>query len=143
MTTFSGGCLCGSVTYTGSDPQSGGYCYCNDCRRSSGTGHCSHMIVAEASFSSAGEVRFYDSPADSGNRVSRGFCPICGSPVYSRNSGMPGMVFVRASSLNETEVFEPMMTVYTSRAPHWDQPSDSVPGFPEMPPPSDMPDLEA
>ena len=56
---------------------------------------------------------------------------------------MPGMVFVRVSSLNETEVFEPMMTVYTSRAPHWEQPSDSVPGFPEMPPPSDMPDLEA
>jgi len=101
------------------------------------------MIVAEVSFSLAGEVRYYDSPADSGNMVSRGFCPTCGSPVHSRNSGMPGMVFVRASSLNEAEVFEPMMTVYTSRAPHWDRPLDSVPGFPEMPPPSDMPDLKA
>ena len=100
------------------------------------------MIVAEACFSSDGELRFYEAPADSGNIVSRGFCPNCGSPIVSRNSGMPGVVYVRASSLDQTEVFEPAVTVYTSRAPAWDQPQDSLPGFPEMPPPSDMPDLE-
>ena len=143
MTTFSGGCLCGSVRYEGSGPQGGGFCYCDDCRRSSGTGHCSHMMVAECDLSVEGEVRVFDKPADSGNGVSRGFCPTCGSPVFSRNSGVPGMVFIRASSLDQAEVFQPMMSVYASRAPAWDQPSDALPAFDEMPPPADRPAMEA
>ena len=143
MNTFTGGCLCGSVRYEGIDPQGGGHCYCRDCRRSSGTGHCSHMVVAETAFSAAGELTFFDAPADSGNVISRGFCPTCGSPVYSRNSGMPDLVFVRASSLDQPEDFEPAMIVYTSRAPAWDQPMAGLPAFAEMPPPADMPDLEA
>lgn len=143
MTEFSGRCLCGRISYAGRDPQGGGHCYCDDCRRSSGTGHCSHMIVAAGNFSVDGDVSFFESPADSGNIVSRGFCGRCGSPLYSTNSGMPEMVFVRASSLDEPGVFAPMMAVYTSRAPAWDSPADTVPGFAEMPPPAGMPELEA
>jgi len=140
MTSFSGGCLCGKVRYEGSDPQGGGHCYCDDCRRTSGTSHGSHMIVAESSLSVSGEVRFFEAPADSGNSVDRGFCPDCGSPIFSRNSGMPGMAFVRASSLDDPNVFEPQMIVYTSRAPSWSQPDPSLTAFAEMPPPPDMPD---
>ena len=143
MTAFSGGCLCGKVSYQGNDPQGGGDCFCDDCRRSSGTGHCSHMMAAESDFSIEGEVRFFDKPSDSGNRVSRGFCPTCGSAVFSRNTGVPGMVFIRASSLDQTEIFQPMMSVYTSRAPAWDAPSDALPAFEEMPPSSDRPAMEA
>ena len=63
-----------------------------------------------------GEVRIFDMPADSGNMVSRGFFPTCGSPVHSTNSGMPGMVVVRASSLDDPGVFEPQMVTYAKRA---------------------------
>ena len=143
MASFTGACLCGSVRYRGTDAEGGGYCYCDDCRRSSGTGHCSHMMAREDTFSVEGDVRFFDKAADSGNKVSRGFCPTCGSPVYSRNSGMPGTVFIRASSLDQADVFQPMMTVYASRAPHWDRPLDSLPSFEEMPPPDDRPVMEA
>ena len=143
MGSFSGGCLCGEIRYEGSEPQGGGHCYCQDCRRSSGTSHCSHMIVSQSRFSVQGEVRFFESVADSGNMVSRGFCPSCGSPIYSRNSGMPGMVFVRASSLDNPDAFTPGLIVYASRAPAWGQPRDDLPVFAEMPPAPDMPNLEA
>ena len=73
MMEFSGGCLCGAVRYEGSEQKGGGHCHCIDCRKSSGTGHCSHMVVPEDSFRVTGEVRFFDRPADSGNMVSRGF----------------------------------------------------------------------
>ena len=82
MSNFSGGCLCGEVRYSGSE-QKGGYCHCVDCRKSSGTGHCSHMIVPESAFQVSGALTFFDAPADSGAVVSRGFCPTCGSAVYS------------------------------------------------------------
>lgn len=131
---FEGGCLCGAVRYRSEhEPQTVGHCYCTDCRKSSGTGHCTHVVVPEDGFSYTGEVRFYDRPADSGNMVSRGFCPNCGSAVFSRNSGMHGMAFPRASSLDDPNSITPQMIVYASRAPNWDHLDASLPAFAKMP----------
>jgi hypothetical protein len=131
---FSGGCLCGAVRYQSAvGPQVVGHCHCVDCRKSSGTGHCTHVVIPEDAFTVSGEVKFYDRPADSGNIVSRGFCPTCGSAVYSTNSGMPDMVFPRASSLDDPEIAKPQMVVYASRAPSWDHVDPELPVFPTMP----------
>lgn len=47
--TFSGGCLCGAVRYTCTRaPVAGAHCHCLDCRRTSGTGHGSHLAVPQA-----------------------------------------------------------------------------------------------
>ncbi|MBV8360519.1 MAG: GFA family protein [Deltaproteobacteria bacterium] len=43
----------------------------------------------------------YTETADSGNTVSRGFYPECGSPLFSRLSGMTDVVGVRAGSLDD------------------------------------------
>ncbi|MDX2317609.1 MAG: GFA family protein [Hyphomicrobiaceae bacterium] len=131
---FSGDCLCGAVHYQSAvAPQFIGQCHCVDCRKTSGTDHGTHLVVPEDGFSVSGEIKFYDHPADSGNIVSRGFCPECGSAIYSKNSAMAGMVFVRASSLDDLEIAKPQMIVYTSRAPSWSLLDTSVPNFPEMP----------
>jgi hypothetical protein len=131
---FSGGCLCGAVRYQSAvGPQVVGHCHCVDCRKSSGTGHCTHVVIPEDAFTVSGEVKFYDRPADSGNIVSRGFCPTCGSAVYSTNSGMPDMVFPRASSLDDPEIAKPQMVVYASRASSWDHVDPELPAFPTMP----------
>lgn len=141
---FSGGCLCSAVRYESTaEPAVTAHCHCVDCRKTSGTGHCSHMGMPEAALSINGEVKFFDAPADSGNTVSRGFCPTCGSAIYSTNSGMPGMVFLRASSLDDPEIFKPQFVVYAKRAPSWDATNPSLPTFDEMPPPSEMPDMQA
>lgn len=137
MAAIEGGCLCTAVRYSAVAPNGGGHCYCVDCRKASGTSHCSHMIVPEDGFSVSGEVRFFDKPSDAGNTVSRGFCPSCGSAVYSTNSAMPGMLFVRASSLDDPELFEPRMTVYASRAPGWTRIDEALPAFAEMPSPEE------
>lgn len=71
--------------------------------------------------------------ADSGNVVSRGFCGVCGSPIYARNSAMPGFVFPRASVLDDPEEARPQMIVYASRAPSWDRMSPILPTFATMP----------
>lgn len=135
MTTFSGGCLCGAVRYTCSaEPMMAGHCHCDDCRRTSGTGHCSHMAVPEDGLTINGDTKAYERAADSGHVVARHFCPTCGAAVFSRNSSMPGMTFLRASSLDDLEVFKPQMHVYASRAASWDQPGGGLPTFEKMPP---------
>lgn len=134
-----GGCLCGQIRYCCAEETGGGHCHCTDCRKTSGTGHGSHMIVPESAFSVTGKPKFFDKPADSGNMVSRGFCPECGSAIYSTNSGMPGLVFVRASSLDDTETFKPQMVVYADRAASWDTMDPALPAFATMPDAEDMP----
>ena len=133
-TTFEGGCLCGAVRYQSTaDAVGGGHCHCLDCRKSSRTGHCSHMVVPKEAVTVAGELKSYERPTDSGNVVNRMFCPNCGAPVYSLNSSMPEMIFIRASSLNDPELFEPKMVVFTSRAPSWDHIDPDLPAFATMP----------
>lgn len=134
MTEFTGGCLCGAVRYTcTAEPMMAGHCHCDDCRRSSGSGHSSHMLIPEASVTLSGPTTAYDRAADSGNMVSRHFCPTCGSAVFSTNASMPGMMFLRVSSLDDLEAFKPQMHVYASRAASWDKPGD-LPAFDKMPP---------
>jgi hypothetical protein len=98
------------------------------------------MIVPEHAFSVTGEVTRFDKRADSGNMITRAFCSTCGSPIFSTNAGMPGIVFVRASSLDDQEVFKPQMVVYTNRAASWDVMDRSLPRFALMPARDDIPD---
>ncbi len=132
--TLKGSCLCGAVSYeTQAEPAIVGHCHCIDCQKSSGTGHCTHVGLPEASLKVTGVIKFYDRPADSGNIIGRGFCPECGSAIFSRNSRMDGMAFLRASSLDDPNSITPQMIVYASRAPKWDTMDPSLPSFAEMP----------
>jgi len=133
---FSGGCACGAVRYEcNADPIAAGHCQCRACQRDSdsGTGHGSHIMLPKAASTVTGDVKFYDSPADSGNIVSRGFCPTCGTSVLSHNSGMPDMMAVRAASLDDPSLFEPMLVVFTESAQPWDTLDEDLPSFPKMP----------
>lgn len=135
MVDFTGGCLCGAVRYACSgEPAMAGHCHCEDCRRSSGSGHSSHLAVPDVSVQLDGEVKGYARAADSGRMVTRFFCPTCGAALYSTNDGMQGMMFLRASSLDDLEVFKPQMHVYASRAASWDHRTEGLPVFDVMPP---------
>ena len=131
---LSGGCLCGAVRYTvGAPPALAVNCYCTDCRRASGTAHSTHVAVPAEAFVLKGPVSFYESRADSGQMVKRHFCPDCGSPLYSTGDGGSGMVYLRASGLDDPDAVAPQVSVYVSRAPKWDRADPSLPAFPEMP----------
>lgn len=134
MTELKGGCLCGAVRFEIriEQPAVVGHCYCVDCRKSSGTAHCTHVVAPADGFTVTGATTSYERAADSGNIVARHFCPTCGSPVYSTNEGMPGLVFPRASCLDDPDAVTPQMSVYTSRAPGWDPADPDLPAFPLM-----------
>ena len=140
-TPVTGGCACGAIRYASTaEPSFSLICQCRQCQRATGGGHATAFVLPADAVTVTGEVRFFDQQADSGNTVSRGFCPTCGSAVYSTNSGMAGLVFPRASSLDDPEVFKPQMIVYRKRAPSWDVMDSSLPAFEGMPPAEAMPD---
>jgi hypothetical protein len=139
-TTYRGGCRCGAIRYEiAAEPLFGGQCQCRDCQHETGGGHSSFMAFPADAVNLTGTPRFYEVPADSGNRIRRGFCPSCGSPVVSLSSGMPEMTAVPAGSLDDPGVFRPGFVVYTSRGHAWDLVDPALPSFPQMPPMPDQP----
>jgi hypothetical protein len=137
FTPMTGGCLCGAVRYEiAAEPIFSGRCYCTDCRRSSATGHSAVMAIAQPTLTVKGKLAAFTKTVDSGQPSTRKFCPTCGSGIYSAPAAMPGVVFVKASSLDDPERFPGGASIYASRAPSWDQPPAGSPSFPEMPPPN-------
>ena len=133
---LAGGCLCGAVRYKVSgDLIFSGRCYCDDCRKTSGTGHNAVFAVPEQAVSITGKLTDFTKPGGSGQPITRRFCPVCGSRIASVATVMPGMVLITASTLDDPEKFVSQMSVFASRAPSWDRPPDGTPSFAEMPPP--------
>jgi hypothetical protein len=133
--TLTGGCLCGAVRYkVSADMIFSGKCYCEDCRKTSSSGHGSVYAVPEQSVSVTGKLTEYQKKGGSGQPITRRFCPVCGSRISATATVMPGVMMITASSLDDPEKFVSQMSVYTSRAPAWDRPPADTPSFPEMPP---------
>lgn len=135
MAKIKGGCLCGQVHYEiSAEPIMSGHCHCLDCQKNSGSGHTEHVMFPKAAVKITGKFSEFKSKADSGNTVTRAFCPSCGSPVYAASSGMPDMMTVRAGTLEDPEVFKPQVAVYAIRRHSWDHMDATVPSFDRMPP---------
>src|SRR5260370_24929730 len=130
----SGQWLGGAGRYSGeAEPKFQGKCYCTDCRKTSAAGHAAMMGFAADAIRIMGEIKEFASKADSGASVTRAFCPTCGAGICSRNDRMPGLIFLRASTLDDPGLFAPQMIVWAARAPAWDPVNPGVPTFAERP----------
>jgi hypothetical protein len=132
-----GKCLCGAVSYTlKAPPARMAQCHCKDCQRASGTGHMSLAFFSEDDVEISGETASYAVEAESGNTNTRHFCPACGSRVFGRNSGRPGVIGITAGCVDDNSWFETQAVVYAAQRPSWDVTSEDVPNFDAMPPPA-------
>lgn len=131
-----GQCLCGAVSYViKSGPVRMGQCHCSDCQRATGTGHSSMAFFPADQVKIKGETTGYASTGESGNIVTRHFCPVCGSRVFNLNSGRPGVVAITAGSADDSSWFTPQGVIFTKQRPSWDMTSADLPNFETTPPP--------
>jgi len=91
------------------------------------------MVPKESFKLVRGELKGFEITADSGNKVTRNFCPTCGSPVMNGFTSMPSLVEVAAGSLDDTSRFKPIMSIYVSSAPVWASIQADIPKYPKMP----------
>lgn len=131
-----GGCLCGAVRFkVHGVPIRMAQCHCRDCQRASGTGHMSNAIFKTADVEVSGTTASYASTADSGNTLTRHFCPTCGGRLFLYSASRPGMIVMAAGAFDDMSWFEPQIVLYTKNKPAWDLVSEAVPHFEGMPPP--------
>lgn len=121
MTKYTGGCACGAIKYTmQSEPEFSFHCQCRQCQRITGTGHASQFVLRADSVQIDGEIKYFDLTADSGNAKSSGFCPNCGTPILTMNTGNPELRFFHAATLDDPARFRPQKVLYHSSSQPWD-----------------------
>tara|TARA_Y100000994_G_scaffold243447_1_gene241808 strand:+ start:2587 stop:2997 length:411 start_codon:yes stop_codon:yes gene_type:complete len=113
MSIFTGSCLCGSVNYkSNSDPLVIQNCHCDQCRKATGSVYLTNLFIKEENFENTGEVNNYTHLSDAGNNMTKYFCPKCGSQVFGKNSGRPGIITIRAGTVNEKDIIKPIRNLF-------------------------------
>jgi len=80
-----------------------------------------------------GTMAEYRSKAESGSTVSHLFCATCGSKLFGKNTGMPGVMTVAAGTLNDPNAVTPQVAVFARSRPHWDPADAQVQSFDAQP----------
>lgn len=132
---FTGGCMCGAIRYECSaEPIMMGNCHCRDCQQATGTAFAAAMLVPRDAVSITGDVKYYDVTGESGSIVGRGFCPNCGSRLFSKPP-IPEFMGIMAGSLDDPSWFQPEADLYTSSGQPWDYLNPDLPHFAKLPSP--------
>jgi hypothetical protein len=133
---ISGGCLCGSVRYETRDPPiTARLCWCRVCQYLATGNAAVSVCFPSPGLSIWGDTCDFISTADSGNIMHRRFCPICGTHLVSEAETRPHLIFVRAGTLDNTELARPAATIWTDQAPSWACIDDRLPRWNGQPPP--------
>ena len=131
---FTGGCLCSKVRYEcTADPNFMWNGHCLEGQKATGTAYEAAIGIPAATLKVTGDVKYHDNKADSGNTLSRGFCPECGSRLLGKTSGMPDLAMITAGSLDDPKQYVPQLDIYISSAQPWDHMNPALPKFPKMP----------
>ena len=119
-TTQAGGCLCGAIRYeVDGELAPIQVCHCEDCRKAQGSAFAANVPVPTERFRlTTGEARLRAFESSPGKE--RLFCSACGSPLFSRLASLPGMVRIRAGTLDRGAPVELGFHFFTeSKAPWW------------------------
>ena len=114
-------CSCGqlSAVCTG-EPVRISVCHCLACKRSTGSAFGYNAHFPDAQVVLAGRATEFVRIGDDGGRITRSFCPICGTTVFYRNSGISGVVSVPVGGFADPAFPPPTVSVYhESRGCRW------------------------
>jgi hypothetical protein len=123
MTTYEGGCLCGSARYRAEGaPINERICHCRLCQRAIGAAFNARLMFKAEQVRYEGPVTFINSS----DALKRGFCRDCGTTLFSRREAQ-NIMAVTAGSLDQPELFRPTEHTWTSSRQPWLALNDGLP----------------
>ena len=133
--TSTGGCSCGRVRYriertTLFKPYA---CHCGDCQTRSGSAFAIQLPVIASDIRVAGETmeRHYQVPSGANARIVG--CAACLTRIYSATDQRPGLINLRAGTLDDSGSLVPGFHLWTSSKQSWVVIPDDVPAFDTQP----------
>jgi hypothetical protein len=116
-----GGCGCGQVRYTINAPQMPVVyaCHCTECQTQSGSAFGLQMPVFETMLSLTGDLISGERTQPSGAIGTINCCSKCLVRIYSKNSTRPGMLVMRAGTLDDSQHIIPKFHLWVRSKQFW------------------------
>jgi len=134
--TFTGSCLCKKVTYKlVGDAMRFYHCHCERCRKATGTGHASNIMVKPETEIEwlTGEELLGRYKVPEAERFYNCFCKECGSPM-PRVVPELGAVLIAAGSLDMVPEMKPQGRIFWDSRVEWSCDNSKLETFAEYPP---------
>ncbi len=90
-------------------------------------------MYAEAGIRLSGQPAAYAMQSEAGNTVTRLFCGTCGSPLFGKNTGMPGVMTVTMGRLDASDGLLPDVEIFARTRRDWDRPNPAIQSFDTQP----------
>ena len=117
---LAGSCQCGNAHYQiRSDSVVSVACHCNNCRKLSGSAFGISLVVKSADVTFSHNLKTWERPSDTGRRNKAWFCPDCGNRIYHQDPDAPSVVRIRAGTLDNDQIPEPMVHVFAADKVPW------------------------
>ena len=130
-----GGCLCGNVSYSvEGEPVMNFLCHCKNCQKQSGSAFSINLIYPKSHFKLLRELSKYVATSKLGRKVLRHFCSNSGSPIFSSQPHMPGIVVLKVGTLDDTLTYNPEAEIWCISKQNWVDFKGLYPEFEENPP---------
>jgi hypothetical protein len=123
-----GGCFCGAVRFRcAGTPRSVVQCHCGQCRRLSGAAFTTWVSFAKEVLSLSGQASL--SAFQATENVTRHFCKVCGSHVYTSDARFSNVVGVPAGAIEGELQTQPSAHYFVSHKAAWHTIDDALPQF--------------
>ena len=136
MVSVTGGCLCGEIRYEArGEILAAGLCYCSVCQRLAGGGPNYALLLSPFEISVIeGKTSVFRSAGGSGAMVERHFCGNCGAHLFGQGGAYADTLRIKAGSLDNPSLFQPMAQLWTSSAQSWHHLNPNLQTFERNPP---------
>ncbi|MGZ8156482.1 MAG: GFA family protein [Burkholderiales bacterium] len=128
-----GACHCGSIRFEAEvDPEKVGICHCTDCQTLTGSAYRVTVPAERGTFKLlSGEPRIYVKTAESGTKRAHGFCPNCGTPIYSTSPSEPRDYGIRVGTVRQRAELNPRKQSWFRSAMGWALNLELLPRYPK------------
>ncbi len=135
-----GGCRCGAVRYTlALDALPRTYaCHCRDCQTWSGSAFSQQTFLPDAALGVDGPLVVYELVNASGRISTQRMCSVCHTRIYNTNSARPGVVVLRAGTLDRSDELDVVAHIWVKRMQPWLSLPAVIPAWPEAAPIDDL-----
>ena len=140
MSEIQGGCRCGAVRYalTMQALPRAYACHCRDCQTWTGSAFSQQIFVLAASLHVTDPLAVYEFITPSGATSIQRMSPVCHTRGYNTNSARPGIVMVRAGTLDRSDELDVAAHIWVKRKQPWLKLPGGVPVWNEAAPAAEL-----
>ena len=137
---ITGGCRCGSVRYNLAldAPPTAYACHCHDCQTWSGSAFTESFLASEGALELTGSLTSWNHTSPSGAQSTQQFCASCHTRIFNTTSRLPGMVVMRAGTLDQSDQLALVVHIWVSRKQPWVTIPAGIPTWPQTPTPEEF-----